>query len=580
MRVESLTVENFRSITSAKRIPFSNYTVLIGPNNEGKSNVLKALDLAMTTLQHWRPRVVRGADGKSIMFPPDKRYRHYESGYNWLRDFPIDLQSKKKSSSSTSITIEFKLEDSEVDAFVAAVGSNLNGTLPIKISYSRDEFDISIPKPGRGHVTLNKKTTRIASFISERIRFDYVPAVRTAGSAEDVVRKLVSNELKILDKDDNFIEALNLISEMQRPILEALSESITSTVSAFLPSVKEVRIRSSQAARADVLRRSVQIDVNDGVQTDISQKGDGVQSLVALALMRHASDSQSSHFNSIIAIEEPESHLHPKAIRDLRDVITNLSKSSQVILSSHSPLVVKWGGDTSTIVVSGSRAVVAKKLSEIRDCLGILVSDNLSSVEFALIVEGSFDRNIFEKLINARGSDVLKSIFSESRFKIHPIGGAGKLSYCINNFEQNILGFHVFLDNDQAAKSEITQSISRKLISDTEYNLCSCAGMVESELEDAINPKIYRDKIVERYGVDVNDSSFGGNQKWSVRIKKCFEVSGKIWNTDADSEIKEIISTAFSKSKIEESLIDQKSQAIFKVLEILELRAAKASAAN
>ena len=129
MRIVSLTVENYRSITSAKRVPLSNYTVLVGPNNEGKSNILKALDLAMTTLKGWRPRFIRGADKKPVMIQPDKRYRVYDSGFNWARDFPLNLQTKKGKNQLTNITIEFSLDDAEVAEFVQAIGSNLNGTL-------------------------------------------------------------------------------------------------------------------------------------------------------------------------------------------------------------------------------------------------------------------------------------------------------------------------------------------------------------------------------------------------------------------------------------------------------------------
>lgn len=578
MKIESITVENFRSITSAKRIPLSRYTAMVGPNNEGKSNILKALNLAMTTLQRWKPRRSMNSDGKFSLIPPDKRHRSYESGYNWTRDYPINLQNSKSTKKCTDVTIEFKLDDSEVVAFVAAVGSNLNGTLPIKISYNRDDFDISISKPGKGHATLNKKTTRIAAFVSQRLRFDYVPAVRTAGSAEEVVKKLVANELQYLETDDRYVQAMNVIDEIQAPILDELSRSITNTVSSFLPSVKGVTLRASQSSRLDVLRRTIQIEVDDGVQTDIGQKGDGVQSLVALALMRHASETQSSKFNSIIAIEEPESHLHPKAIRDLRDVIVKLSETSQVVVSSHSPLLVRWGGDTSTIIVGGSRAVVAKKISDVRDSLGVMVADNLSSVEFALLVEGECDRRIIQRLIELKGSKGLNGLFAENRFRIYVLGGVGKVSYSVNSFENNILGFHVFVDNDASAVAEIKSAIDKKIIKENEYNVCSCIGMKESEIEDCVNPAIYRKFILDKYGVDIDHKSFGGNAKWSMRMRGCFGNFGKIWSDKTENEIKIEIAETFETKTIGDALIEEKSSSLFALLNVLEEIGNKVSA--
>ncbi|MGR3713740.1 MAG: AAA family ATPase [Shimia sp.] len=46
----SFSVENYRSITTARKIPLSDYSLLVGANNEGKSNILHALTLGMDAL--------------------------------------------------------------------------------------------------------------------------------------------------------------------------------------------------------------------------------------------------------------------------------------------------------------------------------------------------------------------------------------------------------------------------------------------------------------------------------------------------------------------------------------------------
>ena len=50
MRIQQLTIQKYRSLVEAYKLPLKDTTVLIGPNNEGKSNVLKALASAMKTL--------------------------------------------------------------------------------------------------------------------------------------------------------------------------------------------------------------------------------------------------------------------------------------------------------------------------------------------------------------------------------------------------------------------------------------------------------------------------------------------------------------------------------------------------
>ena len=41
MRLVSFSVTNYRSITKAYKLPIRQATILIGPNNEGKSNILR-----------------------------------------------------------------------------------------------------------------------------------------------------------------------------------------------------------------------------------------------------------------------------------------------------------------------------------------------------------------------------------------------------------------------------------------------------------------------------------------------------------------------------------------------------------
>lgn len=53
MQLVNFSVTNYRSITKAHKINLQNITVLVGRNNEGKSNILMALNVAMETMmQH------------------------------------------------------------------------------------------------------------------------------------------------------------------------------------------------------------------------------------------------------------------------------------------------------------------------------------------------------------------------------------------------------------------------------------------------------------------------------------------------------------------------------------------------
>jgi AAA15 family ATPase/GTPase len=158
MKLIKFSITNYRSITKAHQINISELTVLIGKNNEGKSNILKALNVAMISLQkHAR---IGGRNER-----PFQRVKS-EEVYDWERDFPIALQSRKQGTQSIFF-LEFGLDDDETEEFKKVTGSQLNGVLPITIKYGKDnKSTIDISKPGKGAKVLSEKSAQIARFIS------------------------------------------------------------------------------------------------------------------------------------------------------------------------------------------------------------------------------------------------------------------------------------------------------------------------------------------------------------------------------------------------------------------------------
>ncbi len=51
MKLVEFSVTNYRSITVANKIKLHDCTVLVGKNNEGKSNLLNALNVAMMAVR-------------------------------------------------------------------------------------------------------------------------------------------------------------------------------------------------------------------------------------------------------------------------------------------------------------------------------------------------------------------------------------------------------------------------------------------------------------------------------------------------------------------------------------------------
>ena len=538
MKLISFSVENYRSITKANKIPLSEYSLLIGANNEGKSNILHALALGMNALVEWQRWVRRTIDGRVRVAPSSIIGMFHRLGYDWEVDFPITKQKRATPSSTTNITLEFELDETETAKFTSEIKSNLNGTLPLLIAFGQKSFDVTVRKPGRGQATLTKKSTRIADFISRRISFEYIPAIRTAKSASRVIEQLTSRELYRLEKNDEYQEAVAKIEELQKPVLNELAKTIQTTVSRFLPSVTSVELKSRREARYRSLRRDVEIIVDDGNHTKLERKGDGVQSLVALALMRHASEQSSREQNTIVAIEEPESHLHPRAVHELRSVIENLATKNQIVLTSHSPLFVNPNRLDHTIIVKSNKAAPAKRISEVRDVLGVRFSDNLENARLVVLVEGADDVVAIRSIVSNR-SEALARALTEGTITFDHLCGAGGLRQKASYYQAGMCHVQAFLDDDEAGRQAVSTAIDDNVLCFRDVTLCSVPRMKEAELEDLYDKDIYRADFVNEFGVDPKKKPLRrGKQKWSVLMGRLFNEAGKPWSTAVKRQVK------------------------------------------
>src|SRR5690348_7017887 len=349
MKLVSFSVDKFRSITRARKLSIQDLTILIGPNNEGKSNILRAfvtvLDIVsgLSTISVYRGRIRTHL--------PMMRQQAYE----WDRDFPVSLQSKYPEGESV-FNLEFQLTEKEIGEFRSEVRSSLDGHLPIQITVGKKEPGFKITKRGPGGGALSRKAQAIAEFIGKRFEFQYIPAVRTVDEAESVILRMVERELRTVEGNPSYKAALEEVLKQYEPVLSRLSASITDTLKGFLPRIRSVAVRIPDDARFRAFRRAFEIIVDDGTPTNLRHKGDGVQSLAALGLMRHSSESEASGRSLVLAIEEPESHLHPRAIHQLKTVLEQISTKHQVIITTHCPLFVNRADVASNILVTGNKA--------------------------------------------------------------------------------------------------------------------------------------------------------------------------------------------------------------------------------
>lgn len=527
MKLVSFSVTNYRSITTAYKLPIRQSTILIGPNNEGKSNILRALSTTLEVLSTLtKIRIMGGRLRSHFMKYP----------YDWAMDFPVTLQDKNPNGESV-FKLEFELTDDEIEQFTSEVKSSLNGTLPIQLTLGQKEPGFRVLKKGPGAAALTKKAVAIARFVAKRIEINYIPAIRTADAADKIVNEIVERELSAVEKDENFQKAMAEVAKVQAPVLDKISKGIEETLREFLPNVKTVKVGISQEGRYRALRRSCDITVDDGTPTLLARKGDGVQSLAALSLMRHYSEAADSGRSLVLAIEEPESHLHPLAIHHLKTVLAEIARNQQVIMTTHCPLFVDRNSIKSNILVDKNKAVPARDVKQIRDILGVRASDNLRHAELVLLVEGEEDRKALTALLKHCSSEVNAAI-TQGTLCIDSLLGGTNLSYKLCLVRDAVCIAHSFLDHDKCGIESAQKAELDGLLMPVDVTHTVCDGMKESEIEDLYDESLYTNMLQNKYGVSTASPKFAGKGKWSDRLRETFMHQGKIWSDQVEAKVK------------------------------------------
>jgi len=248
MKLVSFSVVNYRSIEKSPKLEIKDsLTVLLGPNNEGKSNFLNAIATALNILERLKYYSAKefgsAKKNKRIVFSPRLVS---ERVYSWERDFPIYKQENEQEG-ATEFTLEFQLTEEENVSFRDKVQSGLTGILPVLITASQTGFTFRVKK--KGAAILSNKVGEIARFISNNLVFQYIPTVRTAKGSRKIVEDVVEKEIEVLGNSQDYKNALKEISRIQQPILSTISKNITQELKNFLPQVKSVKIKINASSK-------------------------------------------------------------------------------------------------------------------------------------------------------------------------------------------------------------------------------------------------------------------------------------------------------------------------------------------
>lgn len=410
MKVVLLEIENFRGIRSG-RIQFRDHSVLIGPNNSGKTTVVEALALVLG-----RDRLVRnltehdffGSNPEPLSrikitatlagFEPEDFAEHTD-WFRYGRGVPLWFYSE------TGEVLPEKTED----------GQNLACQIVFAARFDRDNLEVETARyfndgndidvfADEGYVSVPFKLVRDVGFF-------LVPANRSwdrmlSFSSELFKRVIRSTDglpaETILDQRDRLRDPDRKLENDARlsPVVNEVNEEINNLLGTSTP----MRLRLTATDSASVLE-SVIPHFQTGDRTPIPSKrqGSGLVSLQSLFLLLHFGQKRVEDGDSFfMALEEPELHLPPAVQRRVLSRLQALS--TQTIITTHSPLVAGYCDAESLLVVRSengkldARPMLPKPLGQdainaVRRLYQINRVETAAAMmnEFVLVPEGRYD---------------------------------------------------------------------------------------------------------------------------------------------------------------------------------------------
>ena len=198
---------------------------------------------------------------------------------------------------------------------------------------------------------------------------------------------------------------------------------------------------------------------NDNNQIPLSSIGSGFEMMFSLIYSYYL--ALQSGKKMIILIDEPELHLHPDIQKKFVQFLLSISKDFQVILSTHSPILVKqlmYNDKVRSIIINKDKTI--STVSERK--LSYLSSNEINYIAFGFATE-EYHNELYEELKYIHGSNLGYKDFDNQYFvntkgelknypwKSHP--NEVSIHTCIRN------KIHHRTENGEATYEELKNSI-------------------------------------------------------------------------------------------------------------------------
>lgn len=534
IKLKSVKIENFRSIVGEElSIDFDALTVIVGPNNCGKSNILRALQLFFSG--------------------------HIEGApYTTDIDYPKSTELSPKSQTKITVEIEFDpakdvlikkaLEELEKESDQSRLDNNL---VRLRLSYSKNGVE-SWQFVGKKGVRNIKKELihKVRDSVIQSIIFKYIPVGRD--SLESITHEISSELIKTIfsgwsgavQKRKEINDSIAALIGKLSPELKSSSGSVTGSIRQVFSEIENLELRLPFENLEEMLPNLMPI-VRDTAETGLKSKGAGIQTSSLLFLLKYLADNHPQRHNArvtfIWAVEEPESFLHPTKQKAMADMLVGFSNEVQTVITTHCAHFVPRNGQVANTYVIDkkhetpfSTTLIGTEYELARQTLGVSLLDSMTLFPLNLVVEGPSDEILLRGAMEKLGEH---SPLSPTDVKFFPAGNATSATYLfesIKNFSDNQTIVKLIIDGDEAGRKAIEGLNGRgrrdsiKWYSNKDYFQLSLD--VENLLSEDVKRKLYSERPKQIQLVeDINGNiiSFKVLENKNANAKRALEITSQ-----------------------------------------------------
>lgn len=381
MKIKSVSIKNFRGYKNLTTINFGNLIAIVGKNDIGKSTILEALDIyfnegkGVVKLDKEDINKSALADGDneiiiSVVFedlPTSividstnettlineyllnvdgcleiiKKYPNAGKEKVFVKaNHPTNLQCKdlllKKDSDLRLIIKDLNIECNDRNKNAVMRASIWNH---FQTDLNLEEIEIDVTKGDTKSIwdKLQCYLPLYSLFQSDRKNSDGDSEVQDP--LKEAVKQILNNE----DIQRKFNEIATEVEDKLRDVSNRTLEKLREMNPEVANSLNPVIPSNENLKWADVFKN---VSISGDENIPINKRGSGVKRLILLNFFRAEAERRKTeeNFESIIyAIEEPETSQHNRHQKQLIKAFKELSNSpnTQIILTTHSPIVVK-----------------------------------------------------------------------------------------------------------------------------------------------------------------------------------------------------------------------------------------------